>query len=78
MTLSREGRPSGEAYVELESEEDQKKALTMNHKHMGARFASLSFLDESQSVKTLLLKEKSETVVRKLVILIIQTIVGYI
>ncbi|CAG2177937.1 unnamed protein product [Oppiella nova] len=38
MTLSREGRPSGEAYIELDSEDDYNVALNMNHKNMGSRY----------------------------------------
>lgn len=38
MTLSREGRPSGEAYVEMVSEEDFKKGLDKNNQHMGHRY----------------------------------------
>ncbi|XP_067139942.1 heterogeneous nuclear ribonucleoprotein F-like isoform X2 [Centruroides vittatus] len=38
MTLSREGRPSGEAYVEMASEEDFKKGLDKNNQHMGHRY----------------------------------------
>ncbi|GFT04100.1 heterogeneous nuclear ribonucleoprotein H [Trichonephila clavipes] len=38
MTLSREGRPSGEAYVEVEKEEDFTKALEKHNDHMGHRY----------------------------------------
>ncbi|GIY06658.1 heterogeneous nuclear ribonucleoprotein H [Caerostris extrusa] len=38
MTLSREGRPSGEAYVEVETEEDLTKALEKHNDHMGHRY----------------------------------------
>ncbi|RWS07229.1 heterogeneous nuclear ribonucleoprotein H-like protein [Dinothrombium tinctorium] len=38
MTLSREGRPSGEAYVEMENEEEFKKGLDYHKKHMGSRY----------------------------------------
>lgn len=38
MTLSREGRPSGEAYVELSSEEDFTKAIEKHNDHMGHRY----------------------------------------
>ncbi|CAL1292283.1 unnamed protein product [Larinioides sclopetarius] len=38
MTLSREGRPSGEAYVEVEKEEDLTKALEKHNDHMGHRY----------------------------------------
>lgn len=38
MTLSREGRPSGEAYVEMMSEEDVEKACKRDRDHMGHRY----------------------------------------
>lgn len=38
MTLSREGRPSGEAYVELDNEEDIELAEKLHNKHMGKRY----------------------------------------
>lgn len=38
MTMSREGRPSGEAYIEMESEEDIEKALERDRDHMGHRY----------------------------------------
>ncbi|XP_054717646.1 heterogeneous nuclear ribonucleoprotein H-like isoform X2 [Uloborus diversus] len=38
MTLSREGRPSGEAYVEVDGEEDLAKALEKHNDHMGHRY----------------------------------------
>lgn len=38
MTLSREGRPSGEAYVEFETEEDYKKGLDCHKKNLGNRY----------------------------------------
>ncbi|XP_054166373.1 heterogeneous nuclear ribonucleoprotein F-like [Oppia nitens] len=38
MTLSREGRPSGEAYVEFATEQDYNLALDRNHKHLGQRY----------------------------------------
>ncbi len=36
--MSREGRPSGEAFVELETEEDLEKALQKDKQHMGHRY----------------------------------------
>lgn len=36
--MSREGRPSGEAYIELESVEDVEKALSKDKQHMGHRY----------------------------------------
>ena len=38
FTFVRDGRPSGEAYIELESEEDLEKALTKDKHHMGKRY----------------------------------------
>lgn len=38
MTMSREGRPSGEAYIEMESEEDIDKACKRDRDHMGHRY----------------------------------------
>ncbi|CAH1794102.1 unnamed protein product [Owenia fusiformis] len=38
LTLNRDGRASGEAYIELASEEDMKTALTKNKEHMGRRY----------------------------------------
>lgn len=38
MTLSREGRPSGEAFVEFASEEDVQQAVKKNKEHLGQRY----------------------------------------
>ncbi|XP_029496053.1 heterogeneous nuclear ribonucleoprotein H3 [Oncorhynchus nerka] len=38
FTFSKEGRPSGEAFVELKSAEDFKKAIAKDRKHMGHRY----------------------------------------
>ncbi|CAG9764928.1 unnamed protein product [Ceutorhynchus assimilis] len=38
LTLSKEGRPSGEAFVELETEEDLMRAEEKDKKHMGSRY----------------------------------------
>ncbi|KAK0093599.1 hypothetical protein PV326_013136 [Microctonus aethiopoides] len=38
MTMSREGRPSGEAYIEMETEEDIEKACKRDRDHMGHRY----------------------------------------
>lgn len=38
LTLTREGRPSGEAYIELASEEELEKALKKDKAHMGKRY----------------------------------------
>jgi len=38
FTLNKEGRPSGEAFVELTSQADLDKALTHNNEHIGKRY----------------------------------------
>lgn len=38
MTQSREGRPSGEAYVELECDEDVERACKKDREHIGNRY----------------------------------------
>jgi len=38
FTYNRDGRPSGEAYVELETESDVSLALSKNQQHMGKRY----------------------------------------
>ena len=38
FTFVRDGRPSGEAYIELTSEEDVEKALARDKDHMGKRY----------------------------------------
>lgn len=38
LTMSPLGRPSGEAYIELETAEDAAKALKKDHEHMGHRY----------------------------------------
>ena len=38
FTFSREGRPSGEAFVELASENDCQNAITKHNEHMGSRY----------------------------------------
>lgn len=38
LTMSPLGRPSGEAYIELETAEDAAKALKKDHQHMGHRY----------------------------------------
>lgn len=55
LTLTREGRPSGEAYIELETEEDLEKALKKDKQHMGKRYIEGQFyliLLEKSEVKT--------------------------
>ena len=38
MTYTREGRPTGEGYLELGSEEDVERALTKHNEHLGPRY----------------------------------------
>lgn len=38
FTYVRDGRPSGEAYVEFDDEEELQKALTKDKHHMGKRY----------------------------------------
>ena len=38
MTLSREGRPSGEAYIEMETMEDVDLACKRDRDYMGHRY----------------------------------------
>ncbi len=38
MATTREGRPSGEAYLEVETEEDLEEALKKDRKYMGKRY----------------------------------------
>ena len=48
LTLTREGRPSGEAYIEVASQEDLDKALEMDKKHMGKRYIEGKFLEVNE------------------------------
>lgn len=43
--MSKEGRPSGEAYIELESQEDVQAALTKDKQHMGHRYIESQFME---------------------------------
>lgn len=47
FTFSKEGRPSGEAFVELKSAEDFKKAIAKDRKHMGHRYIEGILSDRS-------------------------------
>lgn len=38
FTYSKEGRPSGEAFIELKTSEDFKNALSKDRKYMGHRY----------------------------------------
>ena len=48
LTLTREGRPSGEAYIEVASQEDLDKALEMDKKHMGKRYIEGKVLEVNE------------------------------
>ncbi len=43
MTMTREGRPSGEAYIEMEGADDVEKALKKDRQHMGKRYVEGTF-----------------------------------
>ena len=45
FTFTRDGRPSGEAYVELASESDVQQALNKNQQHMGKRYIEGTIVD---------------------------------
>ncbi|BFZ11938.1 hypothetical protein BsWGS_14977 [Bradybaena similaris] len=48
FTYSREGRPSGEAFVELESEDDVSKALAQNYEHIETRYIEVFRVTKSE------------------------------
>ncbi|BFZ17813.1 hypothetical protein BsWGS_20852 [Bradybaena similaris] len=48
FTYSREGRPSGEAFVELESEDDVSNALAQNNEHIGNRYIEVFRVNKSE------------------------------
>ncbi|CAG5131904.1 unnamed protein product [Candidula unifasciata] len=48
FTYSREGRPSGEAFVELVSEDDVTHALAQNNEHIGNRYIEVFRVDRSE------------------------------
>jgi len=48
FTFSVDGRPSGEAFVELCSAEDQEKALAHSHENMGRRYVEIFKANRSQ------------------------------
>lgn len=41
FTFGHDGRPSGEAFVELVAEDDVSKALAHNHEHIGKRYVEI-------------------------------------
>jgi len=48
FTFSREGRPSGEAFVELSSEEDVANATAQNNEHIGSRYIEVFRVERSE------------------------------
>ncbi len=44
MTMPREGRPSAEAYVEMETDEDIEKACNKDRDHMGHSYIEGTYL----------------------------------
>jgi len=48
FTFSREGRPSGECFVELASEDDVQNALAQNNEHIGSRYIEVFRVDRSE------------------------------
>ena len=48
FTFTADGRPSGEAFVELWSAEDVEKALAHSHEHMGRRYVEIFRASRSQ------------------------------
>ncbi|XP_063244417.1 LOW QUALITY PROTEIN: heterogeneous nuclear ribonucleoprotein H2 [Bacillus rossius redtenbacheri] len=48
MTMSREGRPSGEAYVEMETDEDIDQAVKRDRDHMGQRYIEVFRVKKSE------------------------------
>lgn len=48
FTFSREGRPSGEAFVELASEEDVANATAQNNEHIGSRYIEVFRVERSE------------------------------
>lgn len=48
FTFSVDGRPSGEAFVELASANDVEKALAHNHENMGRRYVEIFRANRSQ------------------------------
>ena len=48
FSFSMDGRPSGEAFVELCSQEDQEKALAHSHENMGRRYVEIFKANRSQ------------------------------
>lgn len=53
FTYTREGRPSGEAFVELESEDELKIALKKDRETMGHRYVEGIYLQTLQNLCTI-------------------------
>ena len=53
MVLSREGRASGEAYIELENADDLERAMKKHHQNMGPRYIELFKSSRSEMEWTL-------------------------
>ena len=51
MLLTEEGRPSGEAIIEMESAEDFEKGLECHKKHMGSRYIEVFAAQPQDLVK---------------------------
>lgn len=56
FTFTRDGRPSGEAYVELSSESDVEQALNKNQQHMGKRYIEV-FRSKASEMEYVLSKD---------------------
>lgn len=48
ISLNRDGRPSGEAYVEIEEEEDLELGLKKDNEHMGRRYIEVFRVDRGE------------------------------
>ena len=53
MTYTREGRATGEGYVEMSCAEDVEKALKKHNEHLGPRYIEGNFQYLLESVKLL-------------------------
>ena len=60
MTLSNQGRPSGEAYIEFEDDDAYKKALECHKKHMGSRYIEV-FPSTRQQMQWMIQRSGIET-----------------
>ncbi|XP_061751856.1 G-rich sequence factor 1 [Nerophis ophidion] len=53
MTVDTQGRPSGHAFVELENEEDVKRALEKHRQYLGPRYVEVSEITDSDAEEIL-------------------------